>query len=269
VSQDCFHQERGKLVSIGHGNKVKGTMPLDACTLFGPNPPPPVDDGPPGRPADPDQTGGYKQPVIVGVTPKDGEGKTVLYEQRISCGLAAVSTEISTDYGAHYRANVNPSLSSIVVIRENGKSSTLSGDDVLEVSHGERVVLQAIWPHCPEKGECGDGICSVDESLYGPDDACPEDCTPPTKGCAGQEMFLWFNPKDRALTIRRESMSVAWYTTSGDYDYERTGVPEDQSTRGSSNYWTAPESGSAATLWVVVRDARGGVGYRTLHATIH
>jgi hypothetical protein len=83
-------------------------------------------------------------------------------------------------------------------------------------------------------------------------------------GCAGQERYLWFDRERQKLSIRRESVRVAWFATAGRYADERTGVDEEATAPRSQNQWTAPGKAQDLTLWVVLRDARGGVGFREL-----
>ena len=64
ISRACLGGDPEQLHRIGDGLETSGTLPAQACSLFGPNPPPPVGDEPPGRPVDPDQTGGFQLPVM-------------------------------------------------------------------------------------------------------------------------------------------------------------------------------------------------------------
>lgn len=264
VSRECFEAESDKLLSVGRGLEVKGSMPRTACSLFGPNPPLQTGDGPPGRPADPDATGGYKQPVVIGVVPDQGDPSTVLYEQRVNCGLAGVDPQTSGEYNQRYRANVNPAVESIEVDRASGEHLSLAEDATLEVSAGETIEIAARWQACPEVDVCGDGICSIHELAA----TCEADCESAQPGCAGQEDYLVLDVQTGKLVARRESMSVAWYGTQGAYVDERTGLLESERADRSSNTWTAPASAADVTLWTVVRDARGGVGFRALRVLV-
>lgn len=57
-------------------------------------------------------------------------------------------------------------------------------------------------------------------------------------------------------------MRVAWYTTRGTFDEERTGADAEHVVTQSQNTWRAPSEVDPTTLWVVLRDGRGGVSYR-------
>jgi len=254
IDPQCLDRGAGKLSSIGRGLAVEGMVPKDACALFGPNIPAPEPGQEPGRPVDPDDTGGYKQPVILGFNAGQGD-QLVLYEQRISCDLPGVSAATAAEYRLRYHANQNPGLRDVVAERASGERITLREGDVLEVSVGEQLTLAARWAECPESDACGDGVCGPDEDRV----SCAEDCATPV-GCSGQERYVWFDNQERELTVRRESMSVAWYNTAGSYAQERTGAEEGDTSLESDNQWTAPSEAGDLTLWVVVRDARGGVG---------
>ena len=71
---------------------------------------------------------------------------------------------------------------------------------------------------------------------------------------------------------RRESLRVSWFTTAGSFERDRTGRAGDEGEAGeppesfTENTWTAPEDARATQLWLVLRDARGGVAFTTLAA---
>ena len=79
------------------------TLPLDGCALFGSEPRPPPPGQPPLRPADPDETGGYFQPVRVAGRTIEGFGAV-----RLSCELPAVPAGIAQAYRERFRPNRNP-----------------------------------------------------------------------------------------------------------------------------------------------------------------
>ena len=262
ISQACLGADPDKLDRIGHGLTVRGTLPAAACSLFGPNPPPPVEDQPPGRPVDPDQTGGFKLPVMLGVDAGQGQD-ILLYEQRVACGLAGVTPKVSIEFNQRYHRNQNPTVSLLEVKRQSGAKQTLGEDEVLEARPSEKLTLSAGWPLCPASDVCGDGVCGPDETAV----ACAEDCST-VAGCGGQERYLWFDTERKELTVRREALRVAWFATAGSYDDERTGVDEAASSSRSDNGWTAPDEAQDLTLWLVLRDARGGVGFRELKVRV-
>lgn len=82
---------------------VIATTPADACQLFGP-------DTPPGnfRPRDPDETGGFYQPLRV-----ETFGRTAFVLHRVTCNLANASVDVAVAFGKEYRANNNPTISTL------------------------------------------------------------------------------------------------------------------------------------------------------------
>jgi hypothetical protein len=67
------------------------------------------------------------------------------------------------------------------------------------------------------------------------------------------ESYLWLDPASRALVERTETVRISWYSTAGLFDSERTA--------DGDNTWTAPDDAGDITLWVVLRDDRGGVAF--------
>ena len=254
VDPVCLQAGTKQLTRIGRGPEVQGTIPASACALFGPNIPQPEEGQEPGRPVDPDDTGGFKQPVVLGLNAGQGD-QLILFEQRISCDLPGVSAQLASQYRLRYHANQNPKIRDLLVTRADGSEQRLKAGELLEAKRGEELDLLVRWNACPESDTCGDGICGPDETR----ESCSDDCTAPA-GCPGQERYLWFDTAKRELVVRRESMRLAWYATGGSYDEERTGQDEDKTSNLDRNHWQAPDRAGDATLWVVARDARGGVG---------
>lgn len=261
VSADCLDVESGKLTLFGQGQTVEGKLPANACAVFGPNPPMPVGDAGAGRPVDADESGGYKLPVVVGLGTQAGTAVT-LYEQRILCGLANVAPALSLSFAQRYHVNENPAVRELRVVRAD-RSEPLAEQSTLEVAAGERVELELAWADCPEVDACGDGLCGPDETAM----ACTQDCAP-MRGCGGQERYVDLDRQRGELVVRREALRVAWYATAGVYDDERTGVSEGERASGSKNGWQAPSKPGSATLWAVLRDSRGGVGFRQVTVSV-
>lgn len=264
ISKKCLRRSSGKLADIGTGFDVKGSIPKGACGLFGPNPPPPVMGQAPGRPVDPDGTGGYKQPVLLGVNIDGKSDDLVLYEQRLTCDIASLGASLVTEFNLRYHRNENPRVSNLSVQRAGEETRTLEADEVLTLAPGEAVSLFANWDACPVEDSCGDGVCGPDETRP----SCAADCGTALVGCFGRERYLWFSNETRELSVRRESMRAAWYTTAGKYDDERTGVDEDSDSDSTENSFTAPNQTGELVLWVVLRDARGGVGSHELKVSV-
>jgi hypothetical protein len=263
LSSDCLGDAAPALVPIGAGAAVGPVaMPADVCGTFGPDQPAPKPGQPPGRPADPDPTGGYYQPVRI-TEPGGGAGATEAFGARALCHLASATPGEQAELDRRYRRNENPIVAG-VALGDGTPVPSLEEDptSALAVAAGAPITLRVSWPACPAAGAdvCGDGVCGVDETA----DDCPADCAAP-RGCGGAETYLWFDPGARAFVERREEIRVAWFATGGSFATARTGRSEADAAAGapadSDNVWTAPASAGDVWLWVVIRDARGGVAW--------
>lgn len=262
ISPDCLNFASGRLAPVGQGDRVETQVPADACSLFGPNPPQPMAGEPPGRPVDADESGGFRLPVVLGVQTAAGT-EVALHEQRIACGLAGVSPSLAAEFSRRYHLNENPRVAELRVRRASGEVQPVAEGAPLLAQPGEVLELELAWPACPTTDACGDGVCGPDETTA----SCAGECQP-LRGCGGQERYLDFDRERSELTVRRESLRVSWYATSGSYESERTGVSADDVAGVSRNVWTAPVQASDATLWLVLRDSRGGVGVRQLGVNV-
>jgi hypothetical protein len=123
VSPDCL---AGGVVGVpAVAPVVQATVPGDACTLFGPDPPP---GGFAPQPAD--ETGGYYQPVRA-----IASGAPISFgEERVLCNLAAAPIDAARDYAMRYVPNKNPKLLPLAATQ-----------DLSHVAPGSRVVLTASW----------------------------------------------------------------------------------------------------------------------------
>lgn len=243
VSRTCLDPASPDLIPIGTGLDVTGAIPADACSLFGPNPPPPVPGQPNGRPADPDITGGFYQPALAFL-----DGTPTLVPVRVRCGIANVAQETYVAWNQGYHSNENPEV--------------LSLDLPSTVGPGEGVTLAVSWPECPEAA-CGDGLCVGGEDIVG----CAEDCTAPV-GCGGAETYLVYEPGTKELLTRREAMSATWFTTGGTFDVARNGRTGDDAELSLENGWTAPDEPGEVWIAVVLRDERGGIDFASGRVTV-
>jgi hypothetical protein len=82
------------------GESAVGTIPGDACARFGPDPA-----SGELRPADPDATGGFYQPVVATGLPEPSVTRV-----RIQCPLPDVSADLARDFAEQYVPNRNPEL---------------------------------------------------------------------------------------------------------------------------------------------------------------
>ena len=101
VSADCLSDMVIPISGTTQSQAV--TVPLDACARFGPELPPALPGMPAGRPRDPDDSGGYYQPVRVTAL-----GMQAIGLVRIRCGLAAATPEVAVQFRSNYVANRNP-----------------------------------------------------------------------------------------------------------------------------------------------------------------
>ena len=239
VSSECVRAGGPDLATLGSGAAVSGALPDEGCRLFGPDRPAPEAGEPVGRAVDPDPSGGFYQPVRLRVS--DGGVFTAIGAARLTCGISGATPEQSVDFVKRYRRNENPAIAALAKARAG--SSTLITPDApgaaagATVARGERVTLRASW------------------------DACPTGSTPAS--CAGSEQYVWFDPEARVVSLRREAIRVAWFTTAGALATDSSGVAEDDAAGSDTdNTWTAPDTAGEARLWLVVRDDRGGVGWQ-------
>lgn len=252
VAVKCL-DEGSHLTPIGEGLTTTGTLPIEGCSTFGPNPPEAVDGQAAGRPADADATGGYYQPLRVG-TP---DGGAAIAQARISCGVSGASQKLAAEMTRRYHPNANPALESLVLLR-GGSKVTLGADAPPTVKRGETLAIRARWADCPDRAVCGDGACGTSEDAVD----CPDDCAAPA-GCTGAEAYVLFDRQEQSISVARESLRLSWYATGGTFAASHTGPT---GARDADNGWTAPAKVGLLHLWVVVRDDRGGVG--SMHRTL-
>jgi hypothetical protein len=287
-------------VPDARGAEVELRVPKDACRLFGPDPPPstsersvpesPDDDAGdrtaggapaaeaapatatapprPGRPTDPDFTGGYQQPIVLWTAP---QSDPVVFGLRLTCGSPGATRSEAAELRRFGHANGSPNPGDLQAFVEGRGWRALppEGDAApLEVSPGARLALRLTWPACPAEGKdvCGDGICGPREDATG----CASDCAAPHP-CGGAERYVLLDPVRGDVRERREGLRLSWWSTGGAFEVPRTGasaVGEDgprgaEPVTQSENAFTAPTSPGVYTLWVVIRDERGGTDWRS------
>lgn len=254
VNTECLEPAGSWFEALGSGSQVRGSLPSDACKNFGSDVPPPVMGQPPGRPVDPDPTGGFFQPVRV-LAPSNA---ITLAETRLSCGLANAPGDVEVDFGHRYHLNGNPSIDSLRIVNGESVGPPLRTADAgsIPVHANAHLTFRVAWAACPTKDSCHDGFCGPDETSVG----CPSDCAMPHT-CAGAERFVVFDTETQTLHEERESIGVAWFATGGFFDTDRTGRGATDFATTSDNGWTVQATVGPAHLWVVLRDARGGIGW--------
>lgn len=263
VAQACveaFGSGSELLQPVGRGFSVTAELPGDGCRSFGPLGPPAGSDGVAGRPADPDATGGYYQPVLLG---QDG---VTLGSPRITCGVAGLPNDQVIRFASGYRPNENPAIAALTAQVGDDTTELVPGTSPSATFHpGDVVRFDVSWAACPREAECGDGLCTSGENVR----SCAEDCSEGAVGCTGAETYLAADTETRTVVERREGMTVSWFTTAGKFDSEQTGRTEDdEDGTDVTNGWTAPSETGEVRLWAVLRDDRGGVDFREYRVTI-
>jgi len=262
VAAACFGTNE-QVMPFGNGFSPATKLPFNSCSQFGPDLPQTMPGQPQGRPADADSTGGYYQPVIVQID-ADGQQIPTLGETRLTCGLAGASGDQAQEYRNLTHPNENPNLLSVTLPDMSDRQLSSDEANPNAARAGEKLSFSVHWPACPDEASCGDGICSPGETATD----CPDDCTTPV-GCGGSEPYAYLDPESHELVSRHEAMRVSWFATAGTFDNDHTGQSEANHTLTSSeNGWTAPKEAGPAFIWVVLRDDRGGVDWKSFRFDI-
>jgi hypothetical protein len=80
------------------------------------------------------------------------------------------------------------------------------------------------------------------------------------------EPFPILAPGAEQLTDARESLQLAWFADGGRFALAHTAPPPGAT--DDSNSWTAPDTAGPVTVWIVLRDSRGGVDFTTLTLSV-
>ena len=80
---------------------------------------------------------------------------------------------------------------------------------------------------------------------------------------AEAEYYVYYDLSAQSLTRKRESLRVLWYVATGKLDTGASGRAEDDLASTTENRWHAPSAAGKSTLWLVLRDSRGGVDFAT------
>lgn len=216
----------------GTGPAVEATIPLDACSTFGPTPPAPLPGQPPRRPHDADVTGGYYQPVRALATLDGDPLSPGIGLTRITCDLPDAPFDVVSEFRRRYRANTNPTLTGVAALGPDGAALASPGTAALPaLPPRTAVTLRASW--------------TADSA----------------------EPFPVFDPASRTLVDHREAIRVSWFASAGALASDRTGRGEAETETFADDVWTTPDAGPAY-LWVVVRDSRGGLAFAGYAVTI-
>lgn len=235
IARRCLapHGE-GLLDAFGSGIEVDATMPADACRLFGPDRPPPMKGEPAGRPVDADPSGGYYQPVSLF---DYHEQAAALFEARVACALPGVTRAQYAEWTTRYVRNVNPTIDALEAVH-GGEAIVLGDSEPLQVA-GLRTLALRVWAPL-----CGDELAAG-------------------AACGGAEPYLYFDIGSRELVTRSETLSASWFATAGSFQDSRTVLELTDEGALANNRWEVPRDAGEVTLWVVLRDNRGGVSWKT------
>jgi hypothetical protein len=129
ISQACLTDD---LPQSAQGGSAALHTPGAACANFGPLAPPSSSGT--LRPADPDATGGYYQPIRL-----DLGAEQAIFRERLGCGLAGASLAMSQQFRARYTTNQNPTLVSLQALVGDTPGSLDS------LPAGQRIRLLATW----------------------------------------------------------------------------------------------------------------------------
>lgn len=270
VAQDCVREfsnpESTALRNIGEGAPIEASIDSDVCRSFGPLSPPQVQgQADSGRPADPDQTGGYFQPVFASQAESNETTTAPVFGAiRLLCGGAGIPQSELIKFNQGYRPNVNPNIAQIFMGVGDNEDEVLldTADGATAVPPDTQLHFRVSWEACPEESTCGDGLCTVNENSTN----CADDCRSDAQGCSGAEQYLWADPAQGKVVQAVESVAVAWFATDGTFaDSETDNV---ESATESSNVYTTPTAAGDVRLWLVVRDSRGGTNWSQLQLSV-
>jgi hypothetical protein len=264
VAVGCFGDDQQHLVPLGKGPTATAAVPEDACRQFGPD----IPEDQSFRPADPDVTGGYYQPLRVLYQPPAGAVVPAIAKVRIRCGLPGASQEQVAQYNRSYHVDTNPVVSAVEAMLPSG-AVPVTLDAPLSVTPGASVTLRVSWPVCPLSDACGDGVCGPTETKEAGPGECGQDCKV-EKACGGAERYLAFHLDTRQLVVDREIMRVSWFavTGGGTFEDDRTGRNADDTATFTENLYTAPQAPGLYPIWVVLRDDRGGIAWKSLQVRV-
>jgi hypothetical protein len=208
AGDDCIY---GASSLMERGTRITATIPIDACSQFGPTPPAPAPGEPARRPRDADVTGGYYEPVRVlaklATDQIPGIGLT-----RITCDLANAPLDAVLAFRASYRANTNPVLVHVVA-QLPGAPDAVTLPATLPAN--TPITLRVRWSD------------------------------------SSAETFPVFEPETRAVVMHREAIRVSWFASVGELASERTGRTEDEVESYADNTWTTADAGTAHLWVVV------------------
>jgi hypothetical protein len=236
---------------VGTSSSVTAVVPTNACNNFGPDVPmvvvtPDAGDGggqSPGRPVDPDSTGGYYQPVRLAAGDQIAQAFV-----RVNCGNPPGATPAQLGALSTFEtvANTNPAIKSTMIILPDGSDGGMLNPE--------------------ETGKRNPVVVSQPVTFSANWDGCPPDASI----CTGSQTYALLDPLTFEVVYPQEQMRVSWFSTAGTFTNDTT-APDGAAAVGPSmsadNSWTPPATPTPpqqpAHMWVVLRDNRGGVGWQS------
>lgn len=151
----------------------------------------------------------------------DTTGTDVSFDrQRVRCNLASAPAAAARDYEARYKPNQNPD---IVALEFAGMSTAVDGSARFGVRRGTRLTIRVQW------------------------------------AVEAKETYVLFDPIARAVQERSENLDLGWFTNGGEFERDRT-TADGEFPVSSNELILDPDFTQPATVWIVLRDDRGGVG---------
>lgn len=78
------------------------------------------------------------------------------------------------------------------------------------------------------------------------------------------ETYVYFDPLAQTLVLRREAMRVSYFATAGALDRDASARSEDDPATFAATIWHAPAMPGPQTLFLVLRDSRGGLATQVI-----
>ena len=216
------------VMGTGH-TQVRARIPMDACAKVGPQVPPASMDGTRQRPPDPDVTGGYYLPIrlTTTATTPDGDSTDVSFARQ---RLRCTLPDVPGQTAADFAARYVNNVNP--VMGDVTVAGALAPTDATPVPVDATQPIELVGSWTPE---------SIED-------------------------YVAVNPETRELDDRTESMEMQWYTNGGAFAHDRTTANSDLLTSTNTLTIDADHVGPV-TVWIVLKDERGGVAFRVLVLT--
>lgn len=211
------------------GQSYTAAVPSNACQLFGPIAPPPAAGQPAVRPRDPDGTGGYYLPVQVWLPSVAASPVSGFAMERITCNLANAPSAIIAAYASTYTPNRDPGIDHADIVDGAGQRTSLDQGQV-QLPPNVLISIEAV---------IADGA---------------------------SESFPVYDAESEALVQKREALRLSWFASGGSFTYDHTDISDGAST--NSNPWVTPAASGTYSIWLVLRDSRGGTAVKSYQVAV-